>query len=128
MPEIDGVRVPFIPAGGVNELQKRPQVQNKVDNGNTFKTVFKDALDNLKFSAHARARISSREVTIEGNDINRLNNAVNRAEAKGAREALVIMDDKAFIINVTNKTVITAVNKEQLDSNVITNIDAAVIA
>ena len=36
--------------------------------------------------------------------------------------------DKAFIVNVPNKTVITAMDKAQLMSNVITNIDSAVIA
>ncbi len=37
------------------------------------------------------------------------------------------MDDKAFIANINNKTIITTVNKEQLKESIFTNIDGAVI-
>ena len=46
---------------------------------------------------------------------------------KGGRESLVIMGDLALIVSVTNKTVITAINGENIRNNVFTNIDSAVI-
>jgi flagellar operon protein len=52
---------------------------------------------------------------------------VIKAEAKGARESLMVMGDTAFIVNIPNRTVITAVNSGQLKDNVFTNIDSAVI-
>lgn len=58
----------------------------------------------------------------------RLESAFDQAKNKGAKESLIMIDEKAFIVNIANKTVITAMDKGQLLSNVITNIDSAVIA
>ena len=128
MTEINGIRLPFMPVGGINDLQKKPQVAEQQESKETFRKIFEEELDNLKFSAHAKARINSREIDFGQADALRLNKAVERAEAKGAKESLILMDDKAFIVSVVNRTVITAVNRSSLNSNVITNIDSAVIA
>ena len=53
---------------------------------------------------------------------------MNKAAAKGSKDALVMMDDTAMVVSVKNRTVITALPKEQARDNVFTNIDAAVIA
>jgi flagellar operon protein len=53
--------------------------------------------------------------------------AVAKAESKGVKDTLVLMDDLAFVINTRNRTVITAVNSNELRENVFTNIDGAVI-
>jgi len=57
----------------------------------------------------------------------RLQDGVERAAAKGAREALVLMDDMAFVVSVKNRTVITAVDAARMKHNVFTGIDSAVI-
>ena len=41
------------------------------------------------------------------------------------KESLVLVDDLAFIVNVKNKTVVTAVNDKE--ERIFTNIDGAVI-
>jgi flagellar operon protein len=81
----------------------------------------------IKFSAHAQARIGARQIQLGGNDLAKLKGAVDRAAAKGARESLILMDDKAFVVSVRNRTVITAVDGESIRENVFTNIDSAVI-
>lgn len=128
MAEINGINLPFIPAGGVEQLKSRklPFVENKVQS--KFSDIFTEELNRLKFSAHANARIESRNISISGQDMARLESAFDQAQSKGAKESLIMLDDKAFIVNVPNKTVITAMDKAQLMSNVITNIDSAVIA
>jgi len=128
MTEINGVRLPFVPAGGIKELNKQLPFVPKQEGKSEFSTIFQEEVDKLRFSAHAKARISSREIDLGENDLNRLNNAVERAKSKGARESLIMMDDNAFIVNMKSNTVITAVSKSQLQSSVITNIDSAVIA
>ncbi len=55
----------------------------------------------------------------------RLEEAVDRAEEKGMTESLVMVDDLAFILNVKNKTIVTAVN--DTSNAVFTNIDGAII-
>ena len=57
----------------------------------------------------------------------KINQAVDRASEKGVKDSLVIVDDMAFIVNVKNRVVVTAVNNEELKKNVFTNIDGAVI-
>jgi flagellar operon protein len=58
----------------------------------------------------------------------RLESAVDKLAAKGARESLVLLDDNAMVVSVRNRTVITALSREQARENVFTNIDSAVIA
>jgi flagellar operon protein len=82
----------------------------------------------LKFSAHAQIRIQSRQIPWGPAETARLEGAVQRAAGKGARESLVLLDQTALVVSVSNRTVITVVDREQLKQNVFTNIDSAVIA
>jgi flagellar operon protein len=81
----------------------------------------------VKFSAHAQKRLETRQINLTAADVERLNQAVTRAAAKGARDSLVLMDDLAFVVSVKNLTVVTAVAGSGLKENVFTNIDSAVI-
>ena len=82
---------------------------------------------NVKFSGHAQTRLASRNITLSGDDIARLGQAITKAAAKGARESLVLMDQAALVVSVPNRTVITAVDKSALKENIFTNIDSAMI-
>ncbi len=83
--------------------------------------------DALKFSKHALQRLESRNIKLEDSDIEKLNSAVDKAQSKGVKDALIIMGDKAFIASVKNRTIITAAAEDQLKDNVFTKIDGAVI-
>jgi flagellar operon protein len=128
MPEVDGVRVPFMPLGGVNELKRHNISSQQVIPKTSFENVFQDELSKIKFSAHAKARLNSREISLNDSEISRLESAVSKASDKGANDSLVFLDEKAFIINVPNRTVITVINKNTMESPVITNIDSAIFA
>jgi flagellar operon protein len=129
MPEIEGVMVPFMPIGGLQELKKKSGISAIADENKTsFNEIFKEELNKLKFSAHAQSRMTSREINLTGDDLQRLSHAVDKAQQKGSSETLVMLDEKAFIINIPNKTVITVVDKNKMESNVITDIDSAVMA
>ena len=79
----------------------------------------------LKFSKHASERLVSRNIDLSESQKERLNHAVKAAEAKGIKESLVMMDNLAFIINVKNNTVITAVTGGE--EKIFSNIDGAVV-
>lgn len=81
----------------------------------------------VKFSQHALQRLSTRNIQLSPADMQKLNDAVQRAAQKGARDSLVLMNNMAFIVSVTNRTVITAVDDASMKENVFTNIDSAVI-
>ena len=79
----------------------------------------------LKFSKHASERLVSRNIDLSDAQKARLNQAVKAAEAKGIKESLVMMDNLAFIVNVKNNTVITAVAGGE--EKIFSNIDGAVV-
>jgi len=79
----------------------------------------------LKFSKHASERLISRNIDLSESQKERLNHAVRAAEAKGIKESLVMMDNLAFIINVRNNTVVTAVTGGE--EKIFSNIDGAVV-
>lgn len=83
--------------------------------------------EDIKFSKHAAKRLVNRNMNINLNEMKRLETAFEQAKTKGVKDALIIMDNKAFIANINSKTIITTVNKNQLKENVFTNIDGAVI-
>ena len=58
--------------------------------------------------------------------MSRLNDGVNKADAKGARESLILMDGLAFVVSVPNRTVVTAVDGPDQRGAVFTQIDSAV--
>ena len=86
------------------------------------------SLNAVRFSAHAQTRLQSRQITLDASHLDRLQGAVQRAASKGSKDALVLMDDMAMVVSVTNRTVVTVVDRDNLKQNVFTNIDSAVIA
>jgi flagellar operon protein len=95
---------------------------------------FADALERagtaekLQFSRHALARVQRRGIQLDSATLGRLSEGVGRAASKGSRDSLVLVDGTAFVVSVSNRTVITAVGSEHMKDNVFTNIDSAVIA
>jgi flagellar operon protein len=82
----------------------------------------------LSFSKHALARVERRGIELDQGTLGRLSQGVQRAASKGSRDSLVLVDGTAFVVSVSNRTVITAVGSEHMKDNVFTNIDSAVIA
>ena len=81
----------------------------------------------LKFSKHANMRLEQRDIALSADQSQRLEAGVAKASEKGIKESLVIVDSLAFIVNVPNQTVVTAMDQTESDENVFTNIDGAVI-
>lgn len=125
MAEINGIRVPFVPVvpgeGASNTKPVNPT-------GSNFRSIFQEELEKVKFSSHASKRLELRNIHLSESDITKLNGAVEKAEQKGAKDSLVMMDDTAFIVNIKNKTVVTALPVEHGGDNVFTNIDSVVFA
>jgi flagellar operon protein len=87
-----------------------------------------DQSQQLQFSKHALARVQRRGIELDSSTLGRLSQGVQRAASKGSRDSLVLVDGTAFVVSVSNRTVITAVGSEHMKDNVFTNIDSAVIA
>ena len=115
------------PLGPVGPGGVKPSVGPKPLTGPSFSQVLQEADTKLKLSAHAQQRLASRSISLNQQDWDKINQGVERAAAKGAREALVLTDKAALVVSVKNRTVITAVDPASMKENVFTNIDSAVI-
>lgn len=124
MAEINGIKVPFIPIERTDNLSKLQKINDK----ESFQTIFYEELENVKFSSHAMKRLESRNIHLDEYGIAKINMAVERAGLKGAKDSLIMMDNTAFIINIPNRTVVTALPVEESSENVFTNIDSVVFA
>lgn len=80
----------------------------------------------VEFSKHAISRAEERGIDLTPTLLERLNDSVERAEAKGAKNILALDRSLAFIVNVPNGRVITALSEDELKESVFTNIDGAV--
>lgn len=80
----------------------------------------------LKFSKHAANRLADRNIRLTDEQMERLSDGTQRAGAKGIKESLVVVDQLAFIVNIPNHTVVTAMDQKETQENIFTNIDGAV--
>ena len=96
--------------------------------GIDFSRLMHRKVGDLKFSAHAQTRLKSRNINLTNDMMSRLDRAVSNAKEKGSHDTLVLLSNLAFIVNIPNKTVITAMEGDSIRDNVFTNIDSTVIA
>jgi flagellar operon protein len=105
--------------------------QNTVRQEESFKSILDKKLksnDGLVVSKHAKLRMDSRNINLSDSQMKKIEDAVKKADEKGVKDSLVIMDNMAFVVNVKSKTMITAANNNDLKENIFTNIDGAVFA
>jgi len=81
----------------------------------------------VQFSAHAQRRLQNRAIPFGQEELHRLQQAVDKAESKGARDSLILIDELALVVNIKNRVVITAIDKESRRDNIFTNIDSVVM-
>ncbi|MBP3197541.1 MAG: flagellar protein [Butyrivibrio sp.] len=110
------------PASGENSFA---HILNKVTEN---ADIVDRADENLKFSKHATNRLSDRNIVLSDDQMMRLEVGAKEAGEKGIKDSLILVDQLAFIVNVPNKTVVTAMDQTENKSNIFTNIDGAVIA
>lgn len=96
----------------------------------SFKSVLSEMLRNnseVSFSKHAVKRAVENNIEFTDESLNRLNEGVKMASEKKLEEPLILVGNTAFLVNIPNNTVITAVNSGDMKGNVFTNIDGTVI-
>ncbi|MDB5084655.1 MAG: hypothetical protein JWN30_1541 [Bacilli bacterium] len=112
-------------AGRVYPNAHRPTAQT---NAASFEQHLQKSIQpNVTFSAHAADRIKQRNISLSGTDMEKITEAMDLVAAKGGRNALIMYKNTAFVVNVPNRTVVTAVDEQSLTSNVFTQIDSAMI-
>lgn len=120
--------------GDINRVQPKPlELSNRKSDiiaSNDFDTVLKNAVNNyqdIKFSKHAQTRMMQRKISLTQPEMEKIGEAVSRANSKGIRDSLVLLDRVALIVNIPSKTIVTTVDEKSIKESVFTNIDGAVI-
>lgn len=131
------------PIPSIHQVLQTQQTQSTTGNKSTskviltgtasFQNILNQTLDKqqttseLKFSKHATMRLEARDIDISAEQMQRLQKGVSQAEAKGIKESLVMVDNISFVVNIPNKTVVTALDQKESKEHVFTNIDGAVV-
>lgn len=117
-------------------LNQKHKDSQKVSGGSAFEGILQQKFQTqeadksgleLKFSKHASGRLEERNINLTEEQMTRLESGTKKAGEKGINESLVLVDQLAFIVNIKNNTVVTAMEQGEQAENIYTNIDGAVI-
>ena len=78
-------------------------------------------------SSHATQRLQDRGIELSVERWAEVDRAIDALVQKGGREGLVLGEEVSLVVNLSNRTVITALSEQEAQEHVFTNIDSAVI-
>lgn len=123
------------PIPSIQQVQSERFGTQKVKSSNnmptsSFGSILQQKLQEqqpLKFSKHANMRLDARNINLTSEQMQKLEQGISKAQAKGIKESLVLMDNIALVVNIENKTVVTALEQNEARDHIFTNIDGALI-
>ena len=113
----------------VRPNQATPPGGKQVGANSPFAKVLEEKLPGqpVRLSQHALERLKARGITLTESDMKKLAGAVDGVAQKGGKDSLIMMGDAALVVNVKNRTVVTAMDRQGMQGNIFTNIDSAVV-
>lgn len=118
---------PILPLNQTAAVKNSQAVAKKNNNGASFQALLQQAAKQVNFSQHAINRMQSRGISLNEQELAKLDDTVEKLSKKGARESLIYLNDIALVVSIKNRTVITAMEGANGNDNIITNIDSAAI-
>ena len=108
---------------------QKPEVE--VKGGSTgFEKLLNEKVqsgEGVKFSAHALKRMKERNIDLNALDVQKINEAMAKVGERGSKESLILSDKGAFIVNIKNQKVITAIDPKEARESTFTNIDSTIL-
>jgi flagellar operon protein len=77
-------------------------------------------------SSHAMKRLQERNIELDSGEYLKLKEAIGKLRTKGGHDSLVITNKAAYVVDVDKNTVVTAVDKNNMNENVFTKIDSTI--
>jgi flagellar operon protein len=122
--------VPPAASGNTERVGAGPQfeeaLRSQLEKGNLASSAVTQP-SSVRFSNHAVDRMRSRGISFSPQDMKQIDQALAKAQAKGSKDTLVLMDKAALILNAKSGTVVTVMDKDSLKENVFTNIDSTIV-
>lgn len=113
-----------------HDINSNCKLNNKVQNNVNFNEILNSKINNEEsfvISKHALKRMQERNIKLNKIDMKKINKAINSAVKKGSKDCLILYKDLALVTSIKNRTVITALNRDEAKENVFTNIDSTII-
>lgn len=108
-------------------INHAPTVKSKAKQPNIS---FSDVLakhTTLSISKHAKERMMERNININEQQWQLINQKVFEAKQKGVTDALVVVDDATLVVSAKNNTVVTALHKADAKEKIFTNINGTIL-
>lgn len=122
------------PVGNFIGTEDKKSINNEKSCGIRKEKVFDDFLkdeinktEGFVLSNHAASRLKERNIELNKELMGKINEGINKANEKGSKESLILYENIGLIASIKNRTIITAIDKNENQSNVITNIDSVVL-
>ena len=116
---------------------EKVDVSNKLPSDSSKKSDFQNLLTDkisnietdhgIKLSTHAAKRLSERNLQMDGEEYGKLKDAIGKLREKGGRNSLVVTSKAAYIVDIGNNKIVTAIDKESIEENVFTKIDSTMV-
>lgn len=93
-------------------------------------TSFKDILEKqttLKLSKHAQERFNERNIQLNMQQWQTIGEKLQEAKQKGITDSLVVLNNAALVVSTKNDTVVTAMDLEEANSKIFTNINGTIL-
>jgi flagellar operon protein len=84
-------------------------------------------MSGIKVSGYARRRMEQASAPLHCSTARRLRHAIERAEQKGSKDSLILLDNFAFVVSVEHMVVVTAVEDGRSQEGIFTHVDSVVI-
>ena len=118
---------PIEPVQGITPVERVQSSRRRDAEGQFGAVLRQERSEAVAFSKHAMARAEERGIELTPALMDQLTDSVERAQAKGATNILAFDATRAFIINVPHGRVITTMSQQEMQENIFTNIDGAVL-
>ncbi|WP_440895313.1 TIGR02530 family flagellar biosynthesis protein [Amphibacillus sp. Q70] len=106
---------------------KQPKTVKSNPQSTSFRAVLDQTQSDLKISKHAQARLNERDINISSDKWEKIADQVREAKKKGITDSLVITDEATLLVSAKNNTVVTALDREEAQSRIFTNINGTIL-
>ncbi|MFZ8933110.1 MAG: TIGR02530 family flagellar biosynthesis protein [Bacteriovoracaceae bacterium] len=117
----------------VTKIQEKGNEANKLEKGKSseFGELVQKEIERedkgINISTHAAKRLKERNIEVNSEEFYKLKDAVDKLKEKGGKESLIITNTGAYIVDVKNNTIVTAIDKENIRDNIFTKIDSTIL-
>lgn len=114
----------------IDNLSRDTAIRRNEARKSSFNDVFQNELnkkEGVTISNHAAERLKDRDIHLDETDMEKINEGINLASDKGCRECVIFYKDAALVTSIKNRTIITAMDKENSRGNIFTNVDSVLL-